>query len=108
MVFSASRRLVGWDRDPFACWLSQVAIEAVLLGQVVASGKRLAVITECRDSLMDDWSGHVGKYDLVNDNPAFGKVRKSDELTKRFSRSQRGHMNTYGLFTDLAVHLARP
>lgn len=108
VVASIGARLRGWDRDPFACWLSQLAVEAALLPKIVASGKRLDAITECRDSLMDDWSADAGQYDLVNDNPAFGKIKKSPALEERFSRSQRGHINLYGLFTDLAVHLARP
>jgi adenine-specific DNA-methyltransferase len=108
VVASVGARLRGWDIDPFAVWLSQVAVEAVVLPQVVASGKRLPPITERRDSLMDDWGGHVGAYDLVNDNPAFGKVTKTDAITERFARSQKGHINLYGLFIDVAVHLAKP
>jgi adenine-specific DNA-methyltransferase len=105
---SVGARLRGWDCDPFACWLSQVAVEAVLLPRVIASGKRLPVVTECRNSLMDDWKGHIGVYGLVNENPAFGKMTKTEGLTARFARSQKGHLNTYGLFADLSIHLAKP
>ncbi len=108
VVASVGSRLRGWDSDPFACWLSQVAVEAVLLPQVIASGTRLPKICECRDSLLDDWTAHSGRYDLVNDNPAFGKVTKSAALAERFSRSQHGHLNLYAMFVDLAVHLAKP
>jgi adenine-specific DNA-methyltransferase len=108
LIASIGGRLRAWDRDPFACWLSQVAVEAVVLPQMLACGRRLPPIAECRDSLMEDWSDHAGEYDLVNENPAFGKVKKSPDLEKRFSRSQRGHMNWYGLFADLAIHLAKP
>lgn len=108
VVASIGARLRGWDIDSFACWLSQMAVEAVLLPQVVASGKRLPAITECRDSLMDAWDGHEAVYDLVNENPAFGKVKKSDALAERFGRSQRGHMNLYGLFMDVSLRLAKP
>jgi adenine-specific DNA-methyltransferase len=41
-------------------------------------------------------------------NPAFGKVRDNEGLRERFRRSLYGHPNLYGLFTDLAVHLAAP
>lgn len=108
VVASIGARLRGWDIDPFACWLSHLSVEAALLPQIIASGKRLPAITECRDSLTESWAGHEGAYDLVNENPAFGKVKKSDVLARRFGRSQRGHMNLYGLFTDLSLRLAKP
>lgn len=105
VVASVSARLRGWDLDPFAAWLSHVSVEAVLLARVVSSGKRLAPITEVRDSLAD-WDGHQEAYALVMGNPAFGKVKDNAELRERFRRSLYGHPNLYGLFTDLAVHLA--
>jgi adenine-specific DNA-methyltransferase len=100
-------RLTGWDVDPFAAWLSHVCVEAALLAQVLASGKRLGPITETRDSLAG-WDGHDGAYALVMGNPAFGKVKDNALLRERFRRSLYGHPNLYGLFTDLAVHLASP
>jgi adenine-specific DNA-methyltransferase len=107
VVASVSARLRGWDLDPFATWLSQLCVEAVLLPQVIASGKRLGAVTETRDSL-DGWDGHEGAYGLVMGNPAFGKVKDNTGLRERFRRSLYGHPNLYGLFTDLAVHLTAP
>lgn len=107
VVAAVSARLRGWDLDPFAAWLSHLCVEALLLPQVVASGKRLSPITETRDSLAG-WDGHEGAYALVMGNPAFGKVKDNAELRERFRRSLYGHPNLYGLFTDLAVHLAAP
>ncbi|WP_457090575.1 Eco57I restriction-modification methylase domain-containing protein [Microvirga sp. P5_D2] len=108
VIASVGARLRGWDSDPFACWLSQLAVEACLLPQVIASGKRLACITECRNSLLDDWSDHEGRYDLVNENPAFGKVKDTPEFRRLFGRSLHGHPNVYGMFMDLGAHLAKP
>ena len=108
VLASLGARLRGWDLDPFAAWLAQVGVEAVLLSQVLASGKRLALITECRDSLLQSWSGHEGSWDLVMENPAFGKVKDTPEIRERFARSLYGHPNLYGLFMDLGVHLAKP
>ena len=105
VVAAVSARLRGWDLDPFAAWLSHLCVEALLLPQVAASGRRLAPITEARDSLAG-WGGHEGAYALVMDNPAFGKVKDDEGLRQRFRRSLYGHPNLYGLFTDLAVHLA--
>lgn len=107
VVAAISARLRGWDIDPFAAWISHLCVEALLLPQVVASGKRLGPITEERDSLAS-WEGHEGAYALVMDNPAFGKVKDNEGLRNRFRRSLFGHPNLYGLFTDLAVHLAAP
>ncbi|WP_205789710.1 N-6 DNA methylase [Microvirga makkahensis] len=108
VIASIGARLRGWDSDPFACWLSQLAVEACLLPQVIASGKRLARITECRNSLLEDWSDHAGTYDLVNENPPFGKVKDTPEFRRLFGRSLHGHPNVYGMFMDLGAHLAKP
>lgn len=105
VVAAVSARLRGWDLDPFAAWLSHLCVEALLLPHVIASGKRLPPITEARDSLAG-WDGHEGGYALVMGNPAFGKVKDNAGLRRRFRRSLHGHPNLYGLFTDLAVHLA--
>jgi adenine-specific DNA-methyltransferase len=107
LIAAVSARLIGWDLDPFAAWLSHVCVEALLLPQIIASGKRLGPITEARDSLAD-WRGHEGVYALVMGNPAFGKIKDYEALRERFRRSIYGHPNLYGLFTDLAVHLASP
>jgi adenine-specific DNA-methyltransferase len=108
IIASIAARLRGWDTDPFACWLSQPSVEACLIPQVIATGKRLARITECRDSLLDEGSAHEGVYDLVNENPPFGKVKDSREIRRRYGRSLHGHPNLYGLFMDLSVRLAKP
>jgi adenine-specific DNA-methyltransferase len=107
VVAAVGARLRGWDIDPFACWLSQVAVEAALLPRVVASRRRLAQITECLDALTD-FGGDIGRFSLVMGNPAFGKVRKTEQMARTFSRSLYGHPNLYGMMTDVAVHLARP
>lgn len=107
MLSNIASRLKGWDIDPFAGWLAQVAVETLLLPAVVACGRRLAPIVEKRDALacfIDD----RGQWDLVMGNPPFGKVKDHPVIRERFRRSLYGHPNTYGLFTDLAVHLARP
>ena len=93
--------------DPFAAWLAQVAVEVAALEQTLAAGRRLGPITEVRDTLAD-FADATGRWDLVMGNPPFGKVKDTPTLRGRFRRSLYGHPNLYGLFTDLAVHLARP
>jgi adenine-specific DNA-methyltransferase len=107
VVAAVGARLCGWDIDPFACWLAQLAVEAALLPRVVASRRRLPQITECCDALRD-FGGDIGRFSLVMGNPAFGKVRKTGEMGRLFARSLYGHPNLYGMLTDVAVHLAKP
>ena len=108
VLASIGARLRGWDIDPFSAWLAHVAVEATLLPQALASGKRLAPVTEHRNSLLDSWEGHEGTWNLVMENPAFGKVKDTADIRARFGRSLYGHPNVYGLFMDLGVHLAKP
>lgn len=100
-------RLRGWDVDGFAVWLANVAVEVVVLSLVAACGRRLGPVAERRDAL-GSFDDVVALFDLVMGNPPFGKVKDTPELRTRFARSLHGHPNLYGLFTDLAVHLAKP
>jgi adenine-specific DNA-methyltransferase len=107
VLTNLASRLRGWEIDPFAAWLAQVAVEVVALEQTLAAGRRLGPITEVHDALAD-FAAATGRWDLVMGNPPFGKVKDTPTLRGRFRRSLYGHPNLYGLFTDLAVHLARP
>lgn len=100
-------RLRGWEIDPFAAWLAQVSVELAALEPVIATGRRLGAIVEVRDALAP-FTDAAGRWELVMGNPPFGKVKDTPALRDRFRRSLYGHPNLYGLFTDLAVHLARP
>jgi adenine-specific DNA-methyltransferase len=106
VLAAVGARLRGWDIDPFACWLAQVVAEAALLGHVVASGKRLPRIVERRDAL-SEFENAKGRFGLAMGNPAFGKVKKTAEMGRKFSRSLYGHPNLYGMLTDVAVHLVK-
>jgi adenine-specific DNA-methyltransferase len=105
VVQNINARLRGFELDAFAAWLAEVFVEAAVLEVVVASGRRIGNIVEIRDSLVDPIP--EGRFDLVVGNPPFGKVRLSVEQRARFSRSLYGHANLYGIFTDLAIRLAR-
>lgn len=107
ILASLSSRLRGWDLDPFAAWLTNLAVEALVLPLVVGSGRRLAAIAEVRDAV-GPFEDVAGSFDLVMGNPPFGKVKDTPSIRARFMRSLHGHPNLYGLFTDLAVHLVKP
>ena len=100
-------RLRGWELDPFAAWLAQLATEAVLLPHVIASGRRLRQVVEVADALAV-FPASRETWGLVVGNPPFGKVKDTPFLRGRFGRSLYGHPNLYGMFLDTAVHLAKP
>jgi adenine-specific DNA-methyltransferase len=100
-------RLRGWELDRFAAWLAQLTTEAVLLPQVIASGRRLRPLVEVTDALLGFGNARES-WGLVAGNPPFGKVKDTPDLRARFRRSLHGHPNLYGMFLDAAVHLAEP
>jgi adenine-specific DNA-methyltransferase len=106
IIESIGCRLHGLEVDPFAAWMSQVFVEIALMPVCRAARKRLPAICEVRDSLILPAARH--DFDLVIGNPPFGRVPLSDEMRARYARGLYGHANLYGLFTDLALGLARP
>ncbi|EEF7677735.1 N-6 DNA methylase [Salmonella enterica] len=100
------KRLKGVEIDPFAAWMTHVLLECVLIEHCIIARRRLAksVISIC-DALT--YQSPVD-FDLVIGNPPYGKVSLDTEVREKFSRSLFGHANLYGLFTDLALRLAKP
>lgn len=98
-------RLRGAELDPFAAWMSHVLLESALLPLCAEAKKRLPNLIKVGDSL--DLS-EKDKYDLVIGNPPYGRVTLDEKRRERYSRSLFGHANLYGLFTDLAIRLAKP
>jgi adenine-specific DNA-methyltransferase len=107
LLAGIASRLKGWELDPFAAWLAQLATEAVLLPHVIASGRRLRPVVEVADALAV-FPASRECWGLVVGNPPFGKVKDTPSLRARFCRSLHGHPNLYGMFLDTAVHLAKP
>jgi adenine-specific DNA-methyltransferase len=98
-------RLHVWEIDGFAAWLSRVFVEIACLPPSAATGHLVHPTIVAHDSLQAEIPGDG--YDLVAGNPPFGRGRLSGQLRERFTRSLYGHANMYGVFTDLAVKLAR-
>ena len=102
---SIQRRLIGFERDPFAAWMSRVFLDAALgdlFGEAVV---RLHTVVRVCDSLAQ---APVGEgFDLVVGNPPYGRITLSPELREKFRRSLFGHANLYGVFTDLALRFTR-
>jgi adenine-specific DNA-methyltransferase len=106
IIEAISSRLRGFEKDPFGAWMSQVFLEIATLDISHAARRRLPRLVEVCDSL--------GKYDtqdrfdLVIGNPPYGRVGLTPEKRAIYKRGLFGHANLYGLFTDLALRLARP
>lgn len=97
--------LRGYELDPFSAWLSQVFLEAVTLPLVRAGAAPLPLLVEVRDALQ---ASTTDSFDVVIGNPPYGRTVLSKQARQRYARSVFGHANLYGLFTDLALRLARP
>ncbi len=100
------RRLIGFELDPFAAWMSQVFLDVTLGGLYGEPGIRLRSVVRVCDSL-DQMPGEEG-FDLVVGNPPYGRITLSSWLRKKYRRSLFGHANLYGVFTDLALRFSRP
>ncbi|HEY6235930.1 MAG TPA: Eco57I restriction-modification methylase domain-containing protein [Candidatus Elarobacter sp.] len=106
LLQNVAQRLRGYEIDPFAAWLSQVTLDAVLLPVARECGRRLPnVVTVC-DSLLSRPSHEL--FDLVIGNPPYKRVRLDTIERRRFERSLFGHANLYGLFTDVAIRQTKP
>ena len=102
---SIEDRLVGFELDPFAAWLSQVTLDTALADLCEAAGARLRNVVRVCDSLGETPDG--GVFDLVVGNPPYGRVSLAPPVRRKYARSLFGHANLYGLFTDLALRFAR-
>lgn len=103
---NVAARVRGYEIDPFAAWLSQVALDAALLPVTRACGRSLPnVVTVC-DTLRAEPPPEP--FDLVIGNPPYARVRLGAAERRRFERSLFGHANLYGLFTDVAIRHVKP
>ncbi|MDM3364734.1 Eco57I restriction-modification methylase domain-containing protein [Citrobacter sp. Cb005] len=100
-----SRRLKGIEIDPFAAWMSSVLLESVLMPLCIKAKRRLPEDTIIvGDALHHD---KITGYDLVIGNPPYGRVTLDTQMREKYARSLFGHANLYGLFTDLAIRMAK-
>lgn len=97
-------RLRGLELDPFAAWMSQVFFELTLDGPCREVKMQLPPIVRVCDALAQLPEDHG--FDLVVGNPPYGRVTLPKELRQVYRRSLYGHVNLYGLFTDLALRFA--
>lgn len=98
---AVANRVAGYELDPFAAWLSQTGVDAVLLPLSQASGQDLPeVVTVCNTLAM---TSPRRKYDLVIGNPPYGRVSLDPTQRREFAQVLYGHANMYALFMDIAL-----
>lgn len=102
---SLVKRLRGIELDPFAAWMSRALLEAALLPLCIAAKKRLPEDIVISGNALEPRD--IGQFDLVIGNPPYGRVTLESSMRARYARSLYGHANLYGLFTDLALRLAK-
>lgn len=105
IIRSLSKRLRGVELDPFAAWMTRVLLDAAVIPICMLAKRRLADVVVVADALNPQ---PEGTYDLVIGNPPYGRLKLSESMRERYARSLYGHANLYGLFTDLALRLAKP
>lgn len=94
------QHLVGFEIDPAAAALGQLALEIALFDLTKRAGMALPVMVRNCDTLEQTPQGDV---DLVIGNPPYGRVGLTPSQRKRYARSLFGHANLYGVFTDIAL-----
>jgi len=107
IVDQISRKLRGFEIDPFAAWMSQVLVEIALLPTCIAAGTRLRVIVKVCDTL-EELPKKGDEVDLIIGNPPYRKITLPPHQRRIFSRSLYGHANLYGIFTDIAIRWTKP
>jgi Eco57I restriction-modification methylase len=100
-----TKRLRGIEIDPFAAWMAGVLLEAALMPLCIAAKRRFPDVVTVADALLP---AEVGTFDLVIGNPPYGRITLDEPMRNHYARSLYGHANLYGLFTDLAMRLAKP
>ena len=106
LLAEIEQRLVGFEIDPFAAWMSQVFLDVTLGELCVKASRRPKSLVRVCDTL--EQTTGTQKFDLVIGNPPYGRIKLSPKLREKFGRSLYGHANLYGVFSDLALRLASP
>lgn len=105
-IQNIAARLRGFELDPFAAWLSQVTLDAVMLPDCQAAGRPMPSVVSVCDSLATP--PEEPSFDLVVGNPPYGRVGLTERQRAVYRRGLYGHANLYGLFTDLALRHTKP
>lgn len=98
-------RLVGFELDPFAAWLSQFILDCTL-ALMAPNSKRPPCVVHSINALEVPES-YFNQFDYVIGNPPYGKTTLTKEIANRYGDIVRGKPNLYQLFYKLAFMLVR-
>ncbi|MCY3843212.1 MAG: N-6 DNA methylase [Acidobacteria bacterium] len=112
-----ARRLVGFELDAFAAWMSQVFLDIVLAERVGTDGELPEPSVRMCDSLEVESPGEG--FDLVVGNPPYGRVKLSSRLPTvssvcpfacrtPCSRSRISRLQTHGLGCPAVLQAGAP
>lgn len=98
-------RLSGFELDPYAASLSQMALEIYLSDLSKSSGRAIPTFVKVCNTLEEMPSE---TFDLVVGNPPYGRVTLNSAQRSQYARGLYGHANLYGIFTDIALRWTKP
>ena len=98
VIRAVGDRMQGYELDPFAAWLSQIGVDAVL--HTLCRDVAPCVVTVCNTLTM---TSPTKKFDLVIGNPPYGRVSLDPAQRQEFAQVLYGHANLYALFMDIAL-----
>lgn len=119
LLSAVQRNIWGFDPDPIACFLAELQLRTVLMGESVvcenteqtmssvnAEKSPLSLHIHQADGLAFPWGEYEG-IDLFLANPPYLAAKNSD-LSCYSSAHRRGQADSYLLFLDLALRVVRP
>jgi SAM-dependent methyltransferase len=98
------RNIWGFDPDPVACFLAEMQIREVIGQTLGADSSSWQVQIHQADSLTLPWQPCV---DLLLANPPYLATKNTD-LSHYCQTRQRGQVDSYLLFLELALRVVRP
>lgn len=104
LLVNLPSRVVAIERDPFAAWLAQIAVDLTLLRTAVIHGLELPRIVRVADTLQQTFEND---FDVVLMNPPYRRTSLNSEQRIKFGRSLYGHANAYSLFLDQALRATK-
>lgn len=105
LLESLPSRVVALERDPFAAWLAQIAVDISLLPSASRHDLELPLIIQVADTFQQIFESD---FDFVVMNPPYCRARLDSDQRVRFGRSLYGHANSYSLFLDQALQATKP
>ena len=104
-VDDVAARLVGFELDPFAAWLSQFILDCTLALIAPISNRPPCIVHSI--NALEASESYFNQFDYVIGNPPYGKTTLTKEDENRYGDIVRGKPNLYQLFFKLAFMLVR-